>query len=106
MRRFPLDWTTGRPSRCCAAGREAWPRKHTRNSLKPVQTQSGLTRTGEAVLLLGIEPYCLTMAKTMTRVNRVSDSMKARPSTRKSMMPARAPGLRASASVAEAVALP
>ena len=42
----------------------------------------------------------------MTKVNRVRDSMKARPSTSRSWMPARAPGLRARASVAEAVALP
>ena len=61
---------------------------------------------GEAAFLLKSEPYCLTTAKTITRVKRVSDSMKARPSTRKSMIPARAPGLRASASVAEAVARP
>src|SRR5271170_7619804 len=42
----------------------------------------------------------------MTKVNRVRDSMKARPRTSRSWMPARAPGLRARASVAEAVALP
>src|ERR1700722_13292297 len=42
----------------------------------------------------------------ITRVNRVRDSMNAKPRTSRSWMPARAPGLRASASQAEAVALP
>ena len=50
--------------------------------------------------------YALTFRKMMTKVKRASDSMKARPRIRKTKIPGRAPGLRASASVAEAVALP
>ncbi len=46
------------------------------------------------------------LANTITRVNRVRDSISARPRTRKVKMPARAPGLRATASTAEPTALP
>src|SRR6266567_8685729 len=42
----------------------------------------------------------------MTNVNSASDSINARPRIRKTKIPGRAPGLRARASVAEAVALP
>src|ERR1700723_2097014 len=42
----------------------------------------------------------------ITNVNSESDSINARPSTSSSRIPARAPGLRATASVAEAVARP
>src|ERR1700712_3030318 len=42
----------------------------------------------------------------ITNVNRASDSINARPRIRKMKIPGRAPGLRARASVAEAVALP
>src|SRR3954452_5280416 len=48
----------------------------------------------------------LTLRKMMTRVKSERDSMNARPRTSSSWMPARAPGLRARASQAEAVARP
>jgi hypothetical protein len=47
-----------------------------------------------------------TLAKMITMVNNESDSMNARPRTRSSWIPARAPGLRASASTAEPAARP
>ena len=50
--------------------------------------------------------YACTLRKIMTKVKSASDSIKARPKIRKMKIPGRAPGLRARASVAEAVALP
>ena len=50
-------------------------------------------------------PY-FTYRKMMTNVNSASDSINASPRIRKVKIPGRAPGLRASASVAEAVARP
>jgi hypothetical protein len=60
---------------------------------------------GRAYLWWQIRPY-LTLAKTMTRVNKVNDSISASPRTRNVKIPARAPGLRARASTADPTALP
>ena len=60
-----------------------------------------------------VGPFCLSrmqpgyiFGKTMTRVNRVRDSISARPRIRKVKIAGRAPGLRATASTAEPTALP
>ncbi len=69
------------------------------------KNETALRSSRRAVALLAISvDYIFT--KTITMVNRVRDSMKARPSTRNSMMPARVPGLRASDSQAEPTARP
>ena len=62
---------------------------------------------GRGLCFGAMPPYLnCTFTKMMTSVKSDSDSMNARPSVSSSRMPGRAPGLRASASVAEAVARP
>jgi hypothetical protein len=94
--RCQLGWGIRRRLNCCARINSVG------DGLKPIKKRSR-TECGTAFLL---QRAFYIFTKTMTMVKRVRDSMNARPSTRKSMMAGRVPGLRATASAAEATARP
>ena len=95
----PLPSGIGLPEsdrRCCSPESES-SGKHEKSGPMPVAS-------GRFFRLMLVAYFTLMMI--MAKVNRVSDSMKARPMIMKVIRPARVPGLRARASVVEPTALP